>query len=79
MWHIYEKLEHVWSCLHTLSKPWENFMFSTTQQHKAQFTHLFVTNLTFIFMWFDEESTKDIETRRGSPVDDRPSTNKLHP
>ena len=52
-----EKLDHVWSCLHTLSKPWENFMFSTISsirnmsQHKAQFTHLFVTNLTFIFMW----------------------------
>ena len=52
-----EKLEQVWSCLHTLTKPWENFMFSTISstrnmsQHNSQFTHLFVTNLTFIFMW----------------------------
>ena len=52
-----EKLDHVWSCPHTLSKPWENFMFSTISsirnmsQPKAYFTHLFVTNLTFIFMW----------------------------
>ena len=52
-----EKLEHVWSCLHTLSKPLGNLMFSTIlsirnmSKHKAQFTHLFGTNLTFIFMW----------------------------
>ena len=51
------KLDHVWSCLHTLSKPWENFMFlkilsiRNMGQHKAQFTHLFVTNLLYIFMW----------------------------
>ena len=52
-----EKLEHVWSCFHTLSKPWENFMFLTIlsirnmSQNKGPFTHLFVTNLPFIFMW----------------------------
>ena len=52
-----EKLEHVWSCLHTLSKSWENFMFSTISsirnmsKHITYFTHLFVTNLMFIFMW----------------------------
>ena len=55
--HWRKKLDHVWSCLHTLSNPWENFMFLTIlsirnmSQHKGQFPHLFVTNLPFIFMW----------------------------
>ena len=45
------------ACLHTLLKPWEYFMFSTISsirnmsKHKAQFIYLFVSNLTFIFMW----------------------------
>ena len=52
-----EKLDHVWSCLQTLSKPWENFICFTIfsirnmSQHTAQFTDFFVTNLTFICMW----------------------------
>ena len=52
-----EKLEHAWSCLRTLSKPWENFMFSTISsirymsQHKAQFTDFCASNLTFILCW----------------------------
>ena len=63
-----EKLEHVWSCLHTLSKTWVNFMLSTISsirtmgQHKAQFTHFIVTNLTWIFMWV-QESTEDMDKK----------------
>ena len=66
-----EKLDHVWSCLHTLSKSWENFMFLTIlsirnmSQHKGQFSHLFVTNLPFIFYVgsIREESTEDLEKK----------------
>ena len=48
-----EKLEHVWSFLHTLSKPWESFIFlrispiRNMSHHKAQFTEFSSTNFTF--------------------------------
>ena len=51
-----EKLEHVWSCLRTLSKPWENFTFSTISsirnmsQHKAQLTHLKKKSIGHLFL-----------------------------
>ena len=50
-----------------LIKPWENFMFSiissirNISQHKAQFTQLFVTNLTFFYVGSIDESTEDMD------------------
>ena len=62
-----EKLDHVWSCPHTLSKPWENFMFSTissirnTSQHKAQFTvFCYQFDIYFYASPIDEGSPEDM-------------------
>ena len=49
--------KYFWSCLHTLSKPWENFyVFNNIIYQKYEPTHssifrFLVTNLTFIFIW----------------------------